>query len=63
MFWLAIVPELLGKWYTRHDTTLPQSAASIDLSSEDEVEDDGTWCYCKTVKGCEMIECENQCYL
>ena len=59
IFWLAIVPELLGKWYTRHDTTLPQSAAAVDLPSEDEDEDNGTWCYCKTVKGGEMIECEN----
>ena len=55
VFWLAVVPELLAKWYSRHNTTLPQStlhadaAVDYDLSSEDE-EDDGIWCYCKTIK-------------
>ena len=59
VFWLAIVPELLTKWYTRQSTTLPQSnvhaAVNNDLSSEDE-EDDGTWCYCKSVIGGSMIQ-------
>ena len=61
VFWLAVVPELLANWYSRHSTTLPQStvhaAVDHDLSSEDE-EDDGSWCYCKTVKGGAMIGCE-----
>ena len=30
------------------------AAVDQDLSSEDE-EDDGTWCYCKSVKGGAMI--------
>ena len=34
------------------------AAVDYDLSSEDE-EDDGTWCYCKTVKGGAMIGCKN----
>ena len=59
VFWLAVVPELLAKWYTRHNTTLPRSSATFDLSSEDDNDDDGTWCYCNTAKGGAMIGCEN----
>ena len=61
VFWLAIIPELLAKWYTRHDTTLPQSsaAAAVDISSSEDEDDDGTWCYCKSAKGGAMIGCEN----
>ena len=58
VFQLAVVAELLAKWCSRQSTTLPQSnvhaAVDQDLSSEDE-EDDGTWCYCKSVKGGAMI--------
>ena len=55
LFWLSIMPELLGKWYTRKNTELPK----ITLQSAEEEEDDGTWCYCQAVKGGEMIACEN----
>lgn len=51
-FWrLCILPELLGKWYTRTQTlkTFPQSE-----------EDSGTWCYCNENKGGEMIACDNK---
>ena len=42
LFWLAIMPELLGKWYTRKNTELPR----ITLQSDEEEEDNGSWCYC-----------------
>ena len=60
VFQLAIIPELLAKWYTRHDTTLLQSSvAAVNMSSSEDDDDDGTWCYCKSAKGGAMIECEN----
>jgi len=58
LFWLAVMPELLGKWYSRDHTKLPEPPkdAARDETPEN---DDGTWCYCKTVKGGSMINCEN----
>ncbi len=51
-FWrLCVLPELLGKWYTRNQ---PQS-----LHAQVE-EDSGTWCYCKEDKGGEMIACDGK---
>jgi len=37
LFWLAIIPELLGKWFTRDHTKLPIVTAITDndYSSED----------------------------
>ena len=49
LFWLGIVPELLGKWFTRDNSKLSViSQAALD---EDDEDDDGTWCYCKEAKG------------
>lgn len=57
-FWLAIIPELLGKWFTRDFTKLPIVTAVADTENRSE-DDDGTWCYCQTAKGGSMIGCEN----
>ena len=59
LFWLAIVPELLGKWYSRDHTKLPEPPKDVDVTSDFPENDDGTWCYCQEVKGGSMIKCEN----
>ena len=55
-FYLAILPELLGKRFTRDHTALP----TVTMNDEsDEEEDNGSWGYCQEAKGGDMIECEN----
>jgi len=50
-FNLAVMPELLGKWFTRERTALvPQ----FDSTMHDDSDDDGTWCYCQQIKGGNM---------
>ncbi len=55
-FYKCILPELLGKWYTR------QSATRIQSTEERPVDDldDGTWCLCNEVLGGEMVRCDNE---
>ena len=55
-FYLAILPELLGKWFTRDHTALPTVMLHDD---SDEEEDNGSWCYCQEAKGGDMTGCEN----
>ena len=46
----GILPELLGRWFTRH----PKSDApvkAIDLS--------GTWCYCRREEAGQMLTCQS----
>ena len=43
-FKLCILPELLGKWYTR----IGKKLVNLPLQTE---EDDGSWCCCKLNKG------------
>uniref|UniRef100_A0A1X7TJH5 PHD-type domain-containing protein n=1 Tax=Amphimedon queenslandica TaxID=400682 RepID=A0A1X7TJH5_AMPQE len=52
-FWrLCILPELLGKLYSRQQT--------MSVSEEKIEEDQGKWCHCKQEKGGEMIGCDNK---
>ena len=53
-FNLCVLPEPLGKWFTRSRTDI----AEVEVSDTDE-QDDGKWCYCKQSQGGEMIGCEN----
>ena len=55
LFWLAIMPELLGKWYTRKHTKPPR----VTLKADEEEEDDGSCCYCQEGQGGKKIACEN----
>lgn len=57
LFWLAIIPELLGKWFTRDHTKLP--TVVVTTNDDPNEDDDGTWCYCQIAMGGSMIECEN----
>ena len=60
LFWLAIIPELLGKWFTRNHTKLPHIVFTTDDHDDpNKDDDDGTWCYCQIPKGGSMIEYEN----
>lgn len=52
-FRLCILPELVGKWFTRAKV-LPNTSSTIEDS------DDGKWCYCKESKGGTMIGCDNK---
>ena len=54
-FNICILPELLGKWFTRsHSLKVP-----CDVS-EDTEDDTRKWCYCQESKGEEMICCDNK---
>ena len=57
-FKLAVMPELLGKWFTREWTAL---VPEFDNTMNDDSDDDGTWCYCQQVKGGDIVGCENKC--
>ena len=55
-FWkLCVLPELLGKWYTRQHPI--SQAISLHTPTE---EDSGKWCYCREDKGGEMIGCDGK---
>ena len=54
-FWrLCVLPELLGKWYTR------RQAHNVQSDCIETEEDSGTWCYCREDKGGEMIACDSK---
>ena len=56
LFWLAIIPELPGKWFTRdHIKLLAVDYDDVVLTEDD----DGRWSFRKTPKGCLMIGCED----
>ena len=55
-FHLAIIPELLGKWFTRQHVV---SSVNTDVLDDDS-DDDGTWCYCKQPRGGAMIGCDKR---
>lgn len=68
LFWLAVLPELLGKWFTRANTQLSainsttddlNDDINVDENDHEEDDDDGTWCYCKQPRGGAMVGCEN----
>ena len=61
-FWrLCVLPELLGKWYTRNETSNVQLQGVNDsVQVQAEEEDSGTWCYCREDKGGDMIACDNK---
>lgn len=50
-FKLGILPEILGKWYTR----LPEYQHEAQACAMDDV-----WCYCRSQLGGTMIACDNE---
>lgn len=60
---LCVLPELLGKWFSRKDSTNVQVRGDNDSIQQIQVqaeEDSGTWCYCREEKGGDMIACDNK---
>lgn len=58
----AVLPELIGKFYSRPDTVstnLP-SESSICESQQDTSTDEQVYCYCKGPESGKMIGCDNQ---
>ena len=56
-FWkLCVLPELLGKCYTRKQC--PKVPPSLNVPTDEE--DSGRWCYCREDKGGEMIACDGK---
>ena len=53
-FKICILPELLGKWYTRQHSTTEKDDS---LQCED---DDGSWCHRKERKGGDMVACDSR---
>ena len=56
LFQIAIIPELLEKWYTRESSLCVPCIESI---VDDGEEDSGKWCYCQEPLGGAMIGCDN----
>ena len=64
---VAVLPELLGKWYSKEPIRKPESA---DLEDDND-QADGTdetglmmWCYCRKEESGEMIACDNtECHI
>ena len=58
-FLTSILPELLGKWYTRPYELAENKAESDEsLTSSSKADSSETFCYCKGIEG-EMIACDN----
>ena len=49
---LAILPEFVGKWFTRQKTSLSEEQ-QCDLTNED---DEQVWCYCKQVQSYDRLQ-------
>lgn len=60
-FSLCILPELLGKWYTRPSTPPTQLHGDEELVDDvDGDKEEGPWCYCQTdIEGSKLIGCDN----
>ena len=56
-FKVAVMPELLGNWFTRERSVI---VPSFDDTMNDDSDDDGTWCYYQQVKAGDMVRCENK---
>lgn len=61
-FKYGILPELVGKWYTRPPPVLSSETEPVDLSTKGEevTDSEKTWCYCKQVESGKMIMCESE---
>lgn len=57
-FWrMCVLPELMGKVYTRELHLLMTSNDAEPMAAE---EDQGRWCYCKDEKGGDMVGSDNK---
>ena len=64
-FVYGILPEIVGKWYTRQpvansDNIVPIPVLTNESNESDEEDYDKVWCYCSQPSYGEMIFCENE---
>ena len=66
---MAVLPELLGKWYSKEPIKKPEpSNTDVEENNKDQTGDtDQTvllWCYCRKEESGEMITCDNtECHI
>ena len=58
-FLTSILPELLGKWYTRPYEPVNKAESDESLTSSSKADSTETFCYCKGIEEGEMIACDN----
>lgn len=58
----AVLPEIIGKFYSRPDTVSisSPSESSMNCESQQDRTDGQVYCYCKGPESGEMIGCDNQ---
>ena len=54
-FKYVLLPELLGKYYTK----LPSTTDSVVVEQEEEASAQRVWCYCRKEEHGQMIQCES----
>lgn len=64
-FIYGVLPEIVGKWYTRKPVAEIDGTVSLPISTEDEAEnaeEDSSklWCYCNQPSFGNMILCDNK---
>lgn len=58
----GVLPELLGKWYTRNTAVGAQETINSTCRTEDPPQTDTRFCYCKEEKDDNLIGCDgNSC--
>ena len=58
-FLTSILPELLGKWYTRPYEPVNKAESDESLTSSSKADSSEKFCYCKGIEEGEMIACDN----
>ena len=63
LFKTAVLPELLGKWYSRQSedavTTLPGPSAIVEQAPPSTGNDTVVYCYCQGPERDNMVACDN----
>ena len=61
LFKVAVLPELVGRWFTRPTPHADdQETMQNGVMNAESDEEEGPWCYCqKHVEGSELIGCDN----
>jgi len=63
-----VLPEIVGKWYTRKlvtdDSGTVQTTSKIqdedDCEDEDDDDESSLWCYCEKRSSGQMVMCDNK---
>ena len=60
LFVYGVLPEIVGKWYSRKPAANSNNAVAPDPLPEDDEDYDKVWCYCNQPSHGEMILCDNK---